>query len=80
MQIDKGSNNTGLYVAITQIIENKRKSKGWTQTRMAEELKTNRRTYQRWESGNMTLEQFIKVCDKLGLSILVVDSGLLKNG
>lgn len=72
-------NNTGLYGAIVEILVNKRKSESLTQLQMAERLKTKRRTYQRWESGNMTLGQLIKVCNELKLSILVIPANLLKN-
>lgn len=70
--------DSGFNVAICQIIVNKRKERGYTQTDMAEMLNTNRRTYQRWEEGNLTLDQLLRICNELKLSVLILPDELLK--
>lgn len=72
-------NKTGSYDALIEIMINKRKELKLTQSQMADKLNIKRRTYQRWETGNLTLSQFADVCNRLELVILVIPECLLKN-
>lgn len=64
---------------LIEILIKERKAQGLTQSQMADKLKIDRRTYQRWENGSISLSQFADACEELKLAILVVPAGLLKN-
>lgn len=57
---------------ISKIISDRRKNLKIKQPIIANQLGISARTYQRKESGNMGLEEFVVICQTLRLTIILV--------
>ena len=78
MTMCKGSIDAGLYDAISNTITSRRKQLGITQSDMAVRLNAKRRTYQRWEAGDATLNSILRICKELDLVVLVIPKDQIK--
>ncbi len=58
--------------AISDTVIARRKQKGLSQGDMVTLLKTKRRTYQRWESGDVSLKQLQSICSHLDLIMIIL--------
>lgn len=70
--------NAVKYDVLMKIIADRRKIKGWTQAKAAKELNTTKRTYQRWEGGDVSLNQLQSILDKLDLIMIILPKELIK--
>ncbi len=70
--------NSGKYVHLMQIVEDRRKIKRITQAAMAKELGTTKRTYQRWEVGDVSLSQLQSILEKLDLKLIILPKELIE--
>lgn len=75
--MQKTTKNTGEYVHLMQFVSDTRKIKLITQAAMAKKCDTTKRTYQRWESGDVSLKQLQTICKHLDLKLIILPKELI---
>lgn len=63
---------SGKTVVFAKIIQERRKKLGYSQAQMAKIMGTSTRSYQRRESGNLTVGELEEICKILSLSIILI--------